>query len=121
MKLIRLLAVLLVCVSASLAQTTTGRVSGYVQDPSGSVIPDAKVTLTNEKTGIARQTTTNQDGLFNFFSAPPSNYTLEFSAFGFAPLTSKGIVLQLGQELSQTYKLALEGNQSTVSVEANAV
>jgi hypothetical protein len=121
MKLIRLLAVLLFCVSASLAQTTTGRVSGYVKDPSDSVISDAKVTLTNEKTGISRQTTTNQDGLFNFFSAPPSNYTLEFSAPGFAPLSSKGIVLQLGQELNQTYKLSLEGNQSVVSVEANVV
>jgi hypothetical protein len=121
MKLIRILAVLAVFVTASLAQTTTGRISGYVQDPSGSVVPDVKVTLTNEKTGLSRQTTTNQDGLFNFFSAPPSTYTLAFAASGFAPLSSKGLTLQLGQELSQTYKLALEGNQSTVSVEANAV
>jgi hypothetical protein len=105
----------------SLAQTTTGRISGYVKDPSDSVVPDAKVTLTNEKTGISRQTTTNQDGLFTFFSAPPSNYTLNVTAPGFAPLQSKGIVLQLGQDLSQTYKLSLEGNQSVVSVEANAV
>ncbi|MBS1799201.1 MAG: TonB-dependent receptor [Acidobacteria bacterium] len=121
MKLIRILAVLTLFVTASLAQTTTGRISGYVQDPSGSVIPDAKVTLINEKTGLSRQTTTNQDGLFNFFSAPPSTYTLQFSASGFTPLTSKNLTLQLGQELSQTYKLTLEGNQSTVSVEANAV
>ena len=121
MKFFRLLAFLAITASVSLAQTTTGRISGYVKDPSDSVIPDAKVTLTNEKTGISRQTTTNQDGLFNFFSAPPSNYTLEFSAPGFSPLTNKGLVLQLGQELNQTYKLSLEGNQSVVSVEANAV
>ncbi len=121
MKLIRVVACLLIFVGTSLAQTTTGRISGYVKDPSDSVIPDAKVTLTDEKTGIARQTTTNQDGLFTFFSAPPSNYTLNFSASGFSPLTAKSIPLQLGQELTLTYKLSLEGNQSVVSVEANAV
>ena len=121
MKVIRILATLVAFVTASLAQTTTGRISGYVQDPTGSVISDVKVTLTNEKTGLSRQTTTNQDGLFNFFSAPPSTYTLEFSQTGFARLTAKGLTLQLGQELSQTYKLSLEGNQTAVSVEASAV
>lgn len=121
MKFFRLLAVLAFCASVSIAQTTTGRISGYVKDPSDSVIPDAQVTLLSEKTGLSRQTTSNQDGLFTFFSVPPANYTLTITAPGFAPLTTRGIVLQLSQDLSQTYKLSLEGNQTAVNVEANAV
>ncbi len=121
MKFFRLLAVLAFCASVSIAQTTTGRISGYVKDPSDSVIPDAQVTLLSEKTGLSRQTTSNQDGLFTFFSVPPANYTLTITAPGFASLTTKGLVLQLSQDLSQTYKLSLEGNQTAVNVEASAV
>ncbi|MDE1175667.1 MAG: TonB-dependent receptor [Edaphobacter sp.] len=121
MKLLRLLAVMALGVSASFAQTTTTRIAGYVTDPSESVIPGAEVTVTNEKTGNTRATTTNQDGLFTFNSLSPSTYTLHIKQSGFAPLESKGIDLQIGQELSRTFKLALEGNQSSVSVEADAV
>ena len=121
MKLFRLLALLTFCVSASFAQMTTTRISGYVKDPSDSVIPDAAVTVTNESTHATRQTTTNQDGLFLFNSLPPGTYSLNITASGFAAQDVKGITMQVGQEFNQTFKMALEGNQSVVSVEADAV
>ena len=50
---------------ASRAQTITGSVNGTVTDPSGAVIPNAKVSATNTDTSIVTATTTNNEGIYN--------------------------------------------------------
>src|ERR1044072_3609385 len=74
MKLIRLLVLLIAFISASLAhaQSTVGVIAGYVTDPSNSAVTDAKVTVTDEKTGKQRQATTNETGGFTVVQLPPS-------------------------------------------------
>ena len=57
------------------AQGFTGGVRGAVKD-SGGVIPGAEVTLTNEATSVARSTTSNASGEYNFPILAPGNYTL---------------------------------------------
>ena len=51
------LSVLVISVSMSgamlFAQGTTSRVLGLVEDPSGAIVADAAVKLTNEATGVA--------------------------------------------------------------------
>src|SRR5690349_5972843 len=47
-----------------MAQDTVGRIIGVVTDPSGSVIPRAKVTVTNVDTGTNEETTTGTDGSY---------------------------------------------------------
>ena len=48
------------------AQFTSATLTGVVSDPSGAVVPQAKVKLVNEKTGDARDTVTNNDGYYTF-------------------------------------------------------
>ena len=66
------------------AQTITGSVNGTVTDPSGAVIPNAKVTATNTDTGVATATTTNNDGIYNIRFLQIGNYKLTTEASGFA-------------------------------------
>ena len=61
-----LLLVLVCAVSLAWAQGTTSRVVGVVSDPSGAVIPNAKVTLTNEATGVSFTSTTTAAGTYVF-------------------------------------------------------
>ena len=75
------------------AQTVTSNLSGSVTDASGSVIPGAKVVLTDQATKVQRTATTNKDGSFNFIAINPSTYTLTVSSNGFATWEEKGIVL----------------------------
>ena len=42
----------------------TGTITGTITDPSGAVIPNASVTVTNTETGVATQAKTNGDGIF---------------------------------------------------------
>ena len=44
------------------SQTTTGSIVGTVTDQTGSLVPDAAVTVTNEGTGIEFKTTTDSSG-----------------------------------------------------------
>ena len=55
-KAVLILAILALLASGARlhAQTSTGEVNGTVSDSSGSVIPGATVTLTNQGTGITR-------------------------------------------------------------------
>lgn len=121
MRPIRLLLVLFVFLSESFAQTTTGSITGFLTDKSESVLADANVTLTDENTGRQRSTTTNNSGQFTLVQLPPSTYTLEISHTGFSTLQTKGLVLQVGQEISRNFTLNVENAQSTVTVEAAEV
>jgi len=61
------LAALLVLSVAAYAQSDAGSITGFVKDPSGAVVPAAKVAIRNEATGVERQTTTNETGYYPAF------------------------------------------------------
>src|SRR5947209_18947878 len=62
--LVTLVALLLSC-GALEAQTITGAVTGTVTDPTGAVIPNAKVMATNVDTGIETPSNSNTEGIYN--------------------------------------------------------
>jgi len=70
---IRWLVVLFCLVNSTLivAQSTGGRILGRVADPTGAVLANVKVMLTNEATGVARDTKTNTSGDYNFLEVVP--------------------------------------------------
>ena len=51
-------------------QAATANLSGIVKDPNGAVIADAQVKATQTATSVARETTTNADGVFVFTNLP---------------------------------------------------
>ena len=100
-----------------LAQTSTSELSGTVRDPGGAVVPGARVTLTNEATGITYQQSTTGAGLYNFPALPVGSYTVTVEAPGFktAKLTKNTVVVNTPLSLD----VALEVGQfsEVVSVE----
>src|ERR1700730_6011549 len=65
-----------------LAQSDLGRISGFIKDPSGATIANAKVTVQN-KSGVERQTATNDSGYYILANIPPGLYTMVAEAAGF--------------------------------------
>src|SRR5262249_35029771 len=111
-------AALLVCSAVTWAQTITGNVSGTVTDPTGAIVPNAKVQATNVETGVVTETTTNNDGIYNLRFLQIGNYKVTVTAAGFGTTIYGPFVLETGQTARVDAKLTLESQQQKVTVEA---
>ena len=109
-----------ICWQRSLAQSTGGRIIGRVTDPSGAVIPDATVTITNDATGVSNHTQSNKSGDYSFPTVAVGTYTIEFEATGFKKLTRKQVALDLNQTLTVNGTLELGAATETVEVTSEA-
>jgi hypothetical protein len=89
----------LACMAAlSYGQTTTGSFLGFVTDGSGAVLPGARVTATNEATGLKRTATTGSTGEYLIALLPVGRYTLTYEAPNFKQRAVKGVSLELDQK-----------------------
>lgn len=109
---------LLVLSMALFGQSDTAQISGYVRDPSGSVVPGASVTLINEATGAQRQTQTNEAGYYVVSNLPPGYYTLTVEAPGFKRFVKTRN--KLDPNIATTIEATLEVGEVTETVEVVA-
>ncbi|MBV8905279.1 MAG: carboxypeptidase regulatory-like domain-containing protein, partial [Acidobacteriia bacterium] len=105
--------------SCALAQTTTGTITGTVVDQSGTIIPAARVSVTNEATGDTRTTATTATGDFSFPSLLPATYTVQVEMTGFQTYRSTGNVLTPNGRLALG-QLRLAVGAVTETLEINA-
>jgi len=98
---------------------TTGTVTGTAYDQTGAVVPKAKVTLQNQRSGDIRETIANGVGYFSFVGVVPSVYTITVEAEGFKSWKKAEITVDPGdlRTLSDV-KLEIGKSTETVSVEA---
>ncbi|HLH05064.1 MAG TPA: TonB-dependent receptor [Bryobacteraceae bacterium] len=119
--------------AVSLHAQFRGGFQGTVTDPSGAVVPDAKVTVTNADTNISRDTTTNGDGVYSVPGLGPGRYNIKVEKTGFTTrvlnditlvseqIQSQDVQLQVGQETAQTVTVtasegpALDTENATIS------
>src|SRR3954468_316353 len=118
----------LVCLVALLApltliaQTTlsTGSITGTVSDPSGALVNDAKVEVTNVATGQKLGLTSNAAGSFTTGPLQPRTYKVQVSAKGFNTVIQTAVV-QVGNTSTINAKLAVGQESTLVEVEGSAV
>jgi len=115
-------AVFLFCVSvtALFAQSDLGRISGFVKDPSGATIPNAKITVQN-KSGLQREATSNESGYYTITNVPPGFYTVTVEATGFERYVSTDDKLDPSSNLVVDATMAVGKVTETVEVSAAAV
>jgi hypothetical protein len=121
MLLVALVALSLLSVDVARADVY-GRIRGTVTDPSGAVIPKAKVIATNTGTGISTPTVSGQDGSYEFLQlAAPAVYTITAEISGFKKVEVEGIHLELNQIFVENLQLQLGSVAETVSVSETAI
>ena len=101
-------------------QTTFGSISGTVTDPTGAVIANAKVTVTNEGTGIERQADSAATGVFNVQNLAVGPYRVRIEVPGFRNYDRGGLSLNANQALNIDARLDVAGSTETVEVTAAA-
>jgi carboxypeptidase family protein len=86
--------------SISVAQSSSGSISGRVLDPAGQAVAGARVTLRSEATGETRTFPTNHLGMFTFSSVQPGSYDITVLASGFKQVEKTALALSASDHLS---------------------
>jgi hypothetical protein len=112
------LVALLILSIPSLAQTLdTGTIRGQVLDQNRAIINNAEVALTNQVTGLHRETYTDGGGYYTIAGLPlTGKYKLSIKSLGFATHESSDIELRAGVAASFDVILVPEGGKSEVIV-----
>jgi len=107
-------------VSSTWSQSITGSISGAVKDPTGAVVSNARVTVTNTDTGVTVRTIkTDSGGNYSAQLLPIGHYQITVEAPGFSKAVRKGIALNVNDKLTENLSLQVGSTQESVTVEAN--
>jgi outer membrane receptor protein involved in Fe transport len=113
---VALCAGLLTSVPSAIAQTSNGQIIGVVTDPTGAVIPDAAITITNTQTNVKTQLTSDRTGSFKALSLQIGTYKVSAEKPGFSLAQSPEYQIGINQTQRVDFKLALPGTVQTVEV-----
>ncbi len=114
-----LFVVVLVMGALLVHASPTGSVAGTIKDPSGAVVPGAKLTLTNISTNTKAESLADANGSFQFLQLAPAEYSLVAEAPGFKKFAGK-VLVQVDQITHVDIALQVGNVSETVEVSSVA-
>src|SRR5258708_16380517 len=109
--------VVLLCGAAPLrAQVDAGSILGTVSDAAGGWVRGARVTITKEGTNAGLSTTTSADGTYKFSPVRIGSYKLTATLQGFQTVTTRNVVVNVGQDVVVDFTLKPGSVSETVEV-----
>ena len=114
-----ILLCILSTVNLSFGQIATTSLRGTVKDPSGALVPGAKVTITDNASGNSTSRVADSSGSYVFSQIQPSKYTIKVDAAGFGE-QSKTAELLVNQPATIDFTLSVQSSTVTVDVSAEA-
>ena len=102
------------------AQVLYGSLVGNVTDPNGAVIPGAGVTVTEQNTGVAKTTTTDPSGGYQFIDLQPGTYALKVAVAGFKTLERRDIPVELNNISRADVGLEVGNIEQSVTITGEA-
>jgi hypothetical protein len=106
---------MLLCTSFAAAQTSSGAITGLVQDASEAALPNVNLRLTSLETGVVHTATTNDTGEYTLPLIPVGKYSLTAEATGFQTYSRREITVELGRTIR--LDIAMQLGQVTERVE----
>jgi len=98
------------------AQETTGSLQGTIKDPTGAVVPGAKVTVTAPSLVGEKSVVTDGKGYYHFSNLPPGNYVVTVEEKGFTTRKQEGLTIEVGHSPSLDMTLAIGSQAQVVEV-----
>jgi hypothetical protein len=111
-----LLALLLITAIAGIGQERFGELNGVATDPTGAVLPNVKVTMTETATKRVYETRTTEQGAYVVRNLEPGTYTVSFESQGFSRLEVPNVVLQAGRVLTVNGPMQVGATEQSVQV-----
>ena len=111
--------VLLLFTSTAFAQARIGSIQGVVKDPTGALVPNVKITVTQPVTGYQQTTQSDAQGSFKLVNLPFNIYKVRAEAPGFQP-DEESVDLESTIPLSLDLSLSLEQTTAAVTITTDA-
>ncbi len=111
---------LLLCCGMLFGQRDLGTITGTITDASGASVANAKVTISNDATGVVSETVTNDTGSFTRPALNPGTYTVTVEAPGFQKAEQKNIIVNPNEPVAVNMSLQVGNSQQVVEVTASA-
>src|SRR5579862_4903508 len=105
---------------AAMAQIQNGQFAGTVTDPSGAAVANARITITNQGTGLSVNATSNAAGAYQVSELPPGAYKITIEAAGFKTFSDVGVTLNAGSTAHVDAKMTLGQTREVVEVTGEA-
>jgi hypothetical protein len=116
-----LVVIMLLASAAAFGQGAyTAQVRGTVTDQTGAVVPNAKLTITNDGTGISVSASTDGNGQYVFNGLRPATYTVKVETPSFQETVQKNVVLAVAQQASLDFVLKPFTSHETITVTETA-
>jgi Carboxypeptidase regulatory-like domain/TonB dependent receptor len=115
-----LLFILMLGTAWSANAQSTATLQGTVTDPAGASVPNAKIVVTNEATGVQSETVSDSAGAYLFPSLSIGNYKLEISASGFKKVALAGLKLDVATAVTQNVQLKVGEATESIEIVADA-
>jgi hypothetical protein len=109
-------AILLLTTAAAFAQAGRGGIHGLVTDPTGAIVPGAKVVALSRATGTSLSTVSTAAGLYSFVSLSPGEYKVTASMKGFESVAQDNVTVSLDQVTTVNIALRVGAVTDTVTV-----
>lgn len=117
-----LLILLLVLALPTHAQVAgTASIQGTITDPSGAVLPNANIVLTNTATQVQRTATADSSGIYSFPNIDIGTYNMTVTAQGFQTYTRTGIVLEVGSNTAINVPMKIGAADVKIEVQSDAL
>lgn len=100
------------------AQTSFGRISGSIIDPTGASIGGAQILLKNPATQDTRTAKTDDQGFYVITNLPIGSYTMTATQAGFQRAERQGLEVVADGRLTVDFKLAVGDVNQTIEVVA---
>ena len=101
------------------AQGQMGALTGSVMDPSGAIVPDATIVITEVKTGGVSTTRASSAGYYRV-PVMPGTYRLEATKEGFKTAVAENIVVPVAQVVTVDFNLQIGAKGESITVTAEA-
>lgn len=104
-----------------MAQEITGSISGLVTDPSGSAIPNARVSVTAPSLPRGIDVTSDSSGIFTVPQLPAGQYSVAVQATGFTTAKKNEVPVVLGRVTRLDFRMEVGQVTESVVISADAV
>lgn len=116
-----LCAMALFATACCFGQVNTGKISGFISDASGAMIPGVPIAAVNDSTGVSTTSTTSETGEYLLNFLVPGSYHVKVEHAGFKTAVRSNVAVNAGMITRADFVLRVGETVQTVTVQSNPI